>query len=470
MSKAKTKLSRYTPHSGQLRMHRVKSKEKWMQCARRWGKGRFAFGELMDAYGEWQKRPFSKTLVPGFHAWIVLPTFAQARQAWHELTWLMPDRIVQEIARADWMIYLRGAHEGQWGLIELKSAHDPESLQTVGLDFLQVSESQDVSNDAIAKLRPTLRSPGRLGRAVFEGIPATYSDHWFQRGFELGKRKPNRKHVSFHATVYDNPMLTDVEKAEVEEDKEILPDKAWRRMYLAEFSEGGGFFQNVDSCVGGDLLVDPIPGLSYVAGLDIGISRDFTVLIVMDSESRQVVYHQFWDSTPWPQVRAHINEIHAHWNIQRLVADATGMGQAMVQEFVADGMNVEAFQIVGENRSNLLGKLAVALERETLHFPSIPLLLRQLRAFQYRRTKTGMWKAEAPAGEHDDEVFSLALALTACNDAPLKGGGRIKGNGRYLPTQEEVGQGRLMSEGARMMKERKIMKIRDRAEKIGVEV
>ena len=82
-------------------------------------------------------------------------------------------------------------------------------------------------------------------------------------------------------------MPADVE--EVEGDKEVMPESAWRRMYLAEFSLSSGFFSNIEDCIGGDLLDEPLPGKNYVAGLDLGVSRDFTVLTVMDADERRVV-------------------------------------------------------------------------------------------------------------------------------------------------------------------------------------
>ena len=168
-----------------------------------------------------------------------------------------------------------------------------------------------------------------------------------------------------------------------------MPESAWRRMYLADYSLSSGFFPNIEDCIQGDLLEEPLPGKSYVAGLDLGVSRDFTVLIIMDADERKVVYHKLWDSQSWPQVQQHI---------------------AAISE-------------------------------------------------------------EAPAGEHDDEVFALGLALSACNE-PQGSHTRRRGFGkRYMPTQAEANSGYGMggmSPGEKIMKERRLARVEERWDKSGV--
>ena len=468
--------TRYSPHEGQIEVHSINSKEKWLEAARRWGKSRCALGELEAAYYESLSRPIEhinkyQLVPPGFHAWVVAPSYVQGRQAWNELLQLLDPSWIRETNQANMTITLNGASEEIWGLIEMKSADNAQALQTVGLDFLWVSEAQDIPNAAAEKLRPTLRQAGRMGKALYEGIPSVYPEHWFRRGCEAAKRGAYKNHKYFHYTVYQNPLLNESDVDEVESDKEVMPEAAWRRMYLAEFSLSSGFFSNIEECIGGDLLDEPLPGKNYVAGLDLGVSRDFTVLIIMDADERRVVYHRLWDGQSWAQVQQHIVAINEEWGLQRIMADATGMGLAMVQDLMEYNMPVEPVSIQKNVREELLATLTVAMEHKTIQFPAIPILLRQLRAFQHIRMSSGAFKAQAPAGEHDDEVFSLALALSACND-PQNYQSRRRGfGGRYMPTQREAntGYGMMgMSPGEKIMKERRLMRVEERWDKSGV--
>ena len=191
----------------------------------------------------------------------------------------------------------------------------------------------------------------------------------------------------------------------------------------------------------------------------------------MDADERKVVYHRLWDGQSWAQVQQHIVAINEEWGLQRIMADATGMGLAMVQDLMAYNMPVEPVSIQKNVREELLATLTVAMEHKTIQFPAIPILLRQLRAFQHIRMSSGAFKAQAPAGEHDDEVFSLALALSACNE-PQSYQNRKRGfGGRYMPTQRETnsGYGMMgMSSGEKIMKERRLIRVEERWDKSGV--
>ena len=442
----------YTPHAGQALVHASKAKHKVLKAGRRWGKGRCALFEGLNQYIQALRMPAPRSLIPPFHMWIVVPTFPQARQVWAELLSFIPPEFQHSVLQDQWTIYLLGTPDRTWGQLEVKSAHDPDNLQTVGLDYLWVSESQDISNKAFEKLLPTLRSPGRNGQALFEGIPAMYADHWFERVYRLAEQKAEG-YEAFHYTSFDNPLLTEEDKREIERDKELMPERAWQRMYMAEFNEDAGYFSNISGCISGDILKIPVPGARYVAGLDLGRKADASVLTVLDAQDRQVRYIYAWDAgQSWPAQREGVTRLCRQWAIERLVVDATGMGgDIFTSELVEANLPVEPFIITHNSRDALLTELGVALERETVHFPPDTNLLRQLRSFQYRKMPGGSIRAEAPEGEHDDYVFSLGLGLTAC-DAPhtlfASMGGNRSGSRRYVPTQQEAQTGGLRTGAA----------------------
>ena len=171
----------YTPHINQVPIHASKAKSKVFEMARRFGKSRSALFEMLDCYLESLSIPVTRDLQPPFHAWIITPSFPQSGQVWTELAAFIPDEWVARRLEEQKQIWLKGDVNGNrgYGLIEIKSAHDPENLQTAGLDFTWVTESQDISNRAFEKMKPMLISPGRMGRVVYEGIPSLYNEHWF---------------------------------------------------------------------------------------------------------------------------------------------------------------------------------------------------------------------------------------------------------------------------------------------------
>jgi hypothetical protein len=456
-------------HSGQAAVHASPARVKVLEVGRRWGKSRCALGELIYTYLESLQLPVSSAVIPPFHAWAVVPTENQGRQTWNEMLSIIPREFIFRVNQDEKTITLRGTADRPWGLIEMKSAFNPDSLQTVGLDFLWVSEAQDVDDNAYARLLPTLRSPERMRRAIFEGIPSLVADHWFHKLYVVAERGRD-DHQAFKATAFDNPLISDEIIHEMEEDRELLTQDQWARYYLAQFSASAGGLRNIDRCIAGDLLPAPLPDSHYVAGLDLGRRQDATVLTIMDPRTRRVVGHYRWDSHEnWVLQREGVmHECLTVWEIERLVVDATGLGDVFADELIQAGLPVEPYVISSSTREPLLNALAIALERETVSFPPVPELLRELRALQPRKVSNRYWRLEASPGNHDDEVFALALALTACEPAhevaPL---GRRLGR-RYLPTQAEASTGIRQSEGAKQMRQRQVDRMQERAERAGV--
>ena len=472
----------YTPHSGQARLHAVNKKVKTLEVGRRWGKSRFALWEMFGHYVRALTVPVPSSLIPPWHCWVVVPTLStEANQIWNELLAFIPVQFIQNISEEEKQITLRGTEARPWGLIELKSAYNHDHLQTVGLDVLWVNEAQDVSDKAFEKLLPTTVSPGRTGYVIYEGIPPMWSSHWFHKVFNAGIPDPVtglreiESYESFHATAFDNPLLDEDALAEIEGHRSILTERAWRRMYLAEFSEDAGYFTNISACIAGDILHLPLPGSTYVAGLDLGRKMDPSVLTIMDAADRKVVSHFPWDAgDSWVSQREMVTKFANEWHLSRIVIDATGTGGDMFAEQMAEAnLPVEPYIFTSASREYLLSNLAISLERQTVAFPQIPQLVRQLRSFQSRRLPSGQFKAEAPPGEHDDSVFSLALALTACAEPPslVTRSPLASLPGRYVPTQEEANNGRFpTSRGGMMMAQRRSQRMHEAMERLGVRI
>ena len=235
------------------------------------------------------------------------------------------------------------------------------------------------------------------------------------------------------------------------------------------------FFRNIDDCTSGDLWTEPLPGVELVGGLDPGRTQDPTVLHIMDANKRKLVGRWSWDSSySWVMIREQMVNIHEAWGLSRLVVDTTALGGVMVQEDLEQtSLPIVPFSIVGARRTEILERLAGAMERQSISYPKIPPLIRQLRAMQLRKMAgTNKWRTDVPRGEHDDEVFALALAYTECNPGPPAGEvGRLQRRS-YAPTQAEVDG---LAEGPRsptaIARGRALSdKIRQRAERAGVTV
>ena len=408
-----TVAERYQPHAGgQMQVHQSLALIKALWCGRRWGKSRCGTMEGVKVYLDLLRVPAEASLVPPIHIWTVVPTYKHGLQIWHELLSFIPEKYVSRVVQDEKILYLKGTPQGRaWALWELKTADNPSSLVTVGLDYLHVSEAQELPEGAWNALAPTLISPGRLHKAFLEGIPPQTKSHWFARMYDLGQEGKSDIE-SFHYTSYDNPMIP---REQIDAQKEQLTEQAFRRQFLAEMTdEGEGYFGNYDACIEGELLKDPLPERKYVAGLDLGRRVDFTVLIVMDRESRCVVHHRRLHGGNWGQIQREIETETEHWDLKEIRMDSTGLGDPLFDIFYRSGLPVKPVSVQIAIKQRLMDDLAVAIQKRTIRYPYIPQLMRELGSVVPEKLPSGRINVKAMGGEHDDYVMALALAIQAC--------------------------------------------------------
>mgnify|MGYP003642326301 FL=1 len=456
----------YQPHEHQLKLHKSKAKVKWNQTGRRGGKTRSALEEdlaviesLSHKYVEIPSQPGKQTaeearLVPAIHVWTVAPTKAQMYQVWNEMQAFIPEHLVsktnpyrdnklgggrgsgfKEDALHVWLTFkdrngrwLRG-RDGKprprpiifW---ELKSADNPESLQSVGLDFLHITEAQEIAEIGWNKLRPTLSSPGRAGRALIEGIPPVSPSHWFARNFKRAKASPSRRREAFSWTAFDNPLLTEDQKEEIRDDKETMMEDDWNRLYMAIQPEGAGaFFRKVDKAARGTELMRPAKGgAEYVAGLDLGRSNDATVLIVKNRKTRESVSATELLKTDWTIQMETIRSEARRWNLKQIVMDSTGLGGQFARDIMYTEMLAERIPVIAFNFTpvakyhDLYLPYRIALEHEEVSFPAEwNKLSSQLMDTTHKETTNRGHVFGTSSGAHDDWADAEVLALYGCD-------------------------------------------------------
>jgi len=439
----------YAPFPWQKVLHSVKSKNKIIWAGRRAGKGRAAIQEALSAIDEAAHTPYENhvthlpdpqngtPLVPPIHIWTVAPTKAQTLQVWHEMKAFIPEYLVRNsgAGRASgwnndelsvWLDMRDAAGNWMPGVYrpsifwELKTADNPEMLQTVGLDFLHLAEAQDIKEIAWNKVRPTLNSPGRLGRAFLEGIPPVSRAHWFSKLFHYAQRNPGPSYFAARATTFDNTALSESQKQEILAERELTLEPIWRRHYLADQpEEGGGFFSNTERAASSELYDTPRPGMRYVAGLDLGMTNDPTVLVVKERSTRRSIFGIEMLKTDWTVQRETIASECARFEVEEVRIDATGLGGLVAcDDLAARGVPVVPFKFTPTSKHQLFTHYAIALAKGQVSFPAEWSRLRdQLDGLIV--LPIGMsYSFRQVDGGHDDWLDSECLALMACDPAP----------------------------------------------------
>ena len=437
------KTPKYTASPWQDDLHRNQAKRKWVWAGRRAGKGRAAIQEAISTILEASTTKFivdgndvTDTLVPDIHIWTVAPTKAQMRQVWNEMKAYIPQYMWKDYSRAGG----RGScwHEDEYYgelevrtpsgvfapntvrksvLWELRSADNPETLQTVGLDFLHIAESQDVKQIAWDKVEWVTESPGRMGRVFAEGIPPISRSHWFSRQFKYAENNPSLQNYAVRATSFDNMYLTDQQKENIRKQKETTTEWIWERMVMAKQPDvGGGFFKKIEDAAIGTALSGPIEGHSYVAGLDLGKQVDPTVLIIKNRITRESVHSIEMLKTDWVLQKETLLSELAAWDCETVMMDSTGMGgDVLFDELLNLGVPVIGKKFTPQTKYQLFLNYAVALQNGTTTFPpEWQKLQNELDSIEIRQ-KGLTYSFTHPNTPHDDWVDAEVLALMACD-------------------------------------------------------
>ena len=291
-------------------------------------------------------------------------------------------------------------HNGSY--IDFGSAERPENMEGFGYDFAVLNEA-----GLILKKKSLWENTlyPMIKHAMVRIIGTPKGKNTFE---SLYKRYP---HYSF--TAYDSPYY---EPHEIEEAKATMTQEAFAQEMMADFIEGAGaVFRNIQENIAGEKLESPVEGRQYVMGVDLAKHTDFTVILIGDRESHQVVYHERFNQIDWGLQKTRIIEAYKRFNCISGVMDATGVGDGIFDDLTNQGLNLEGFKFTATTKQELVSNLSIAMDNQTIHYPAIETLTDELSLYAYEQRANGHFSYSAPEGFHDDEVMALALLNRAFN-------------------------------------------------------
>lgn len=221
--------------------------------------------------------------------------------------------------------------------------------------------------------------------------------------------------ASFYYTTYDNPFI---DPAEIDELKRTLPERVYQQEIMAEFVEDGAFFQNINNAAVIEQPDRPDDHKNHttVMGVDWAKHQDFAALTVACAECNRVVDWERFNQIDYIYQRERTIRMANKWGAS-LLPERNSIGEPNI-EILMQHVNVlqgpdgnYGFYTTATTKPLLIQKLAVALEYEGLLVPAD--YADELRSYQLETTLSGHTKFNAPAGQHDDRVISLALAWWA---------------------------------------------------------
>jgi len=200
---------------------------------------------------------------------------------------------------------------------------------------------------------------------------------------------------------------------EIEAAKNLLPEIIYRQEYLAEFVESdGGVFRRVQEAA---VLTpqEPQPGRQYVAGVDVAASVDFTVVTVMDAESKEMVYLDRFNRVDYPVLIDRLESVYHRYGLTSMVVESNSIGRPVIDELVNRGLAIIPFTTTSATKQSIIQQLQAAFENAQIKIVNNPVLVGELLSFESKRNPSGGFSYSAPDGMHDDCVMSLAFAWNA---------------------------------------------------------
>jgi hypothetical protein len=262
-----------------------------------------------------------------------------------------------------------------------------------------------------------------LGHA---GDPA----HW---SFKLRERARSSPAWWFQHVPGPTPWLS---SADLAEQRAVLLPSEYIRRHENRWAAGEDRLtsrEDIAACVGDHDVLEPREGVRYVAGLDVGLTHDRSVLTVAhrEADGRVVVDRQHvWAGTraqpvSLGAVEAVVLQVYRDYRCQ-VVLDpyqAVHLGQNLRRA----GVTVQEYPFTSQS----VGRLAVTLFRllrdRLLLVPADEDLVDELVNARLRETSPGCYRIDHDPDRHDDRVISLALVVHRLVERSVGGKGSFPG-------------------------------------------
>jgi hypothetical protein len=343
------------------------------------------------------------------------PTFDQVRVGWDETR-----RAAGTVAKFTQQRMTAEFPSG--GIIIYRSLDDPDNARGHTADGLVIDEIGDVKDAAWYEvLRPMLLDTG--GWAW--GIGTPHGRNWFWREHQHSPDRDDSKswqvptlgamiedgRLLRHPHELENPFIS---FDEIEHVWSTVPERTFRQEILAEFIEDtGGVFRGILSAATSAPLDRAIDGHRYVIGVDWGKYNDFTVLSVVDAETKEQVYQDRFNRIDYIVQVNRLRALYERFKPSVILAERNSMGDPIIEQLQRDKLPVEPFTTTNASKAEIIDHLALAFERQDVRILNNPTLVGELQAYEMTRLPSGMLRYSAPGGMHDDTVIALALALWA---------------------------------------------------------
>ena len=394
-----------TPHQGgQRAIYSHTARFQVVACGRRFGKTEI--GKVL-AYREMAEN--------GGTVWWIAPSYKTSTETWTELlntfrplaSWISAQERTIILSNGGKLIVWSATNEVMRG----------GSPNLVILDEAAMIPSGSLWYGAIM---PALTD--HEGRAFFLSTPR--GRNWFYDIYKMGdENNPeyDNQYRSWNFPSYNNPYINSdiINKA-----KKSTPDRFFRQEYLAEFlTDSGTVFRGVIKISTSDYK-EPYDG-QFVVGIDWGRKEDYTVVSIIDVNTRTQVYMERMSKVDFPKQISFLKGLFEDWKPFLICAEENSMGIPVIDFMRKDGIKVKPVYMTNKKKREVIELLSLNIEKENITLLNEKIQIRELQAYQMNTTTIGNITYNATSGYHDDTVIAISIANYAMDRLNNTFGGGI---------------------------------------------
>lgn len=256
-------------------------------------------------------------------------------------------------------------------------------------------------------------------------IKEGYFWEFFNYGLE---RLHNMVTIDWADDKYQDDLDKILTPDQLKEYESILPKKVFLTEYMGQFIEGGGMVFEGFKEVAKDAKIGDTDKLFVGIDWSNQKGQDDTVVSFFNQRGQQVKLLCWNDLSPLKQIDVIYKELEPYLSrISVIVCETNSLGSPytdMLKERLQDShkKKVVEFNTTNASKNDLVGKMQVALEQQTITLLPID---KQMREFSYYSAeyniKTKTISYNAPTGLHDDIVMADMFALHGLQNYTNKG-------------------------------------------------
>ena len=305
-------------------------------------------------------------------------------------------------------------------IVALPCGRDGYTLRGYTCDMVILDECNFIPRAVIESVvRPmTITKPN--SKLIMTSTPWV-RDHPFYEAMS----KPELGFKTYNWPSSLSPLIT---PEKLEQERRTIGDYDFNREYNAAFVDDEFNYlpsNLVLSCTDTyELNPEPKPGEKlkgeYLIGIDFGKHTDHSAIAILQKlgpELRLVYLHEFKLETPYAAVIETVRTLNESYSFEAGCLDQTGVGEAPYEEIRRFMPTMTGVTLTAPVKVDVMGKLKLTMEHGQLTLPTDNRrLLTQMTNQQRQPTPTGSFKFTHPTGTHDDQLWSLALAVYASSE------------------------------------------------------